>query len=383
MADPHLIDMLTNSPESWNAWRWKNWDHEADLTNIDLSRKKFPREMNLRKTDFSGSNLASLFVPSANFYEAKFVGANLSHLDAVNSDFQSCNASHADFTSSLLLSTDFSSANLSNAKLVGARMSQSKFWSANLSEADLTDSDMQWVDMMDAELVGAKLIRTNLALTRFLRTNLCGATLTECNVHGTSAWRVKTDFQTTQTELIITDPADPPLRVDDLEVAQFIFLLMNHSKLRNAIDSVTKKGVLLLGRFGDGGLSILQAIAAELRNNGYLPFIFDFECPADRNLTETVKTLVGISRFVVVDLSGPSVPQELYATVPHFKIPVVPILESDRKKNAMVNDILEYPWVVKPILRFKSINVLRTNIVSKVIAPAEKILASRRKYKLG
>ena len=34
-----------------------------------------------------------------------------------------------------------------------------------------------------------------------------------------------------------------------------------------------------------------------------------------------MKTLVGLSRFVIVDLSGPSVPQELYATVPHFKVP--------------------------------------------------------------
>jgi hypothetical protein len=69
--------------------------------------------------------------------------------------------------------------------------------------------------------------------------------------------------------LIISDPSDPPLRVDDIEIAQFIYLLVNHSKLRNAIDSVTKKGVLLLGRFSDGGLAALQAIAAELRSSGY------------------------------------------------------------------------------------------------------------------
>jgi hypothetical protein len=178
--------------------------------------------------------------------------------------------------------------------------------------------------------------------------------------------------------LIISDPSDPPLRVDDLEIAQFIYLLVNHSKLRNAIDSVTKKGVLLLGRFSDGGLAALQAIAAELRSSGYLPFIFDFERPKDRNITETVKTLVGISRFVVVDLSGPSVPQELYATVPHFKILFVPILEKGRKKYAMVDDILEFPWVVNPIYRFESIDQLRASVTKKLVAPAEKILESRR-----
>jgi hypothetical protein len=65
--------------------------------------------------------------------------------------------------------------------------------------------------------------------------------------------------------------------------------------------------------------------------------------PTDRNYTETVKTLAGLARFVIVDLSGPSVPQELYATVPHFKIPFVPILEEARKPYAMAVDILEYP----------------------------------------
>src|SRR5439155_8596351 len=133
----------------------------------------------------------------------------------------------------------------------------------------------------------------------------------------------------------------------DLEIAQFIYLLLNHKKLRNVINSVTGRGVLLLGRFGGGGLEVLQAIAAKLRGENYLPIIFDFERPQDRDYTETVKTLAGLARFVIVDLSGPSVPQELYATVPHFKIPFVPIIEARRKLYAMAVDILEYPWVIR------------------------------------
>ena len=43
-----------------------------------------------------------------------------------------------------------------------------------------------------------------------------------------------------------------------------------------------------------------------LRQSGYLPMIFEFERPEDRNYTETVRTLAGLARFVVVDLSGPS-----------------------------------------------------------------------------
>jgi hypothetical protein len=154
-------------------------------------------------------------------------------------------------------------------------------------------------------------------------------------------------------------------------VAQFIYLLLNHQKLRNVLNAITERGVLLLGRFGGGGLEVLQAVAAKLREDQYLPIIFDFERPQDRNYTETVKTLAGLSRFIIADLSGPSVPQELYATVPHFKIPFVPILEAGRKPFAMALDLLEYPWVVRPPVVFTSTDELLTLVPTKIIAPAE------------
>ena len=89
-------------------------------------------------------------------------------------------------------------------------------------------------------------------------------------------------------------------------------------------------------------------MAAKLRAEQYLPIIFDFNRPENRNFTETIQTLVGLSRFVVVDLSGPSVPQELYATVPHYKIPFVPILLEGTTPYATFSDILGYPWVIQP-----------------------------------
>lgn len=166
-------------------------------------------------------------------------------------------------------------------------------------------------------------------------------------------------------------PHEPTIRIDDLEVAQFLYLLLDHKKRHNVLNAVTQRGVLLLGRFGGGDLEVLQAVAAKLREANYLPIIFDFERPSDRNYTETVKTLVGLSRFIIADLSGPSVPQELYATVPHFKIPFVPILEAGRKPFAKVADLLEYSWVVRPPIIFASVDELVSLIPTKIIAPAE------------
>ena len=123
---------------------------------------------------------------------------------------------------------------------------------------------------------------------------------------------------------------------------------------------------------------MLQSVATKLREERYLPIIFDFDRPTDRNYTETVKTLVSLSRFVIVDLSGPSVPQELYATVPHFKIPFVPILEDGRQLYAMSVDIFEYPWVVTPPVYFKSIEDLIEKIPGNIITPAEEKLKERQ-----
>ena len=48
-------------------------------------------------------------------------------------------------------------------------------------------------------------------------------------------------------------------------------------------------------------------------------------------------------------MSGPSVPQELQTTVPHYKIPFVPIIEARTTPHAMFTDLQEYPWVLAPV----------------------------------
>jgi hypothetical protein len=129
--------------------------------------------------------------------------------------------------------------------------------------------------------------------------------------------------------------------------------------------------VLLLGRFGGGGLEVLQAVAARLREAKYLPIIFDFERPQDRDYTETVKTLAGLARFIIVDLSGPSVPQELSHTVPFLDIPFIPILEKGRNTYAMFVDLLKYPWVLRPPVEFTDVADLLARVPAEIIAPAE------------
>ena len=89
-------------------------------------------------------------------------------------------------------------------------------------------------------------------------------------------WDIKVDDRTKQQNLIITDSDEPVITVDNIKVAQFIYLLLNNQEIRDVIDTITSKAVLILGRFSDERKPILDAIRDELRKHNYLPIMFDF-----------------------------------------------------------------------------------------------------------
>jgi hypothetical protein len=69
-----------------------------------------------------------------------------------------------------------------------------------------------------------------------------------------------------------------------------IYLLLNNQKIRDVIDTITSKLVLILGRFTPERKIVLDAIRDELRKRSYLPVLFDFEKPSNRDVTKTVST---------------------------------------------------------------------------------------------
>jgi uncharacterized protein YjbI with pentapeptide repeats len=290
---------------------------------------------------------------------------------------EAANLSGVKLDGAWLLRANLSGANLKGASLEGASLDGADLSKADLSSANLSSANLSEANLSMVNLSKANLSEANLTGSTLVKTNLIGATLTGCRIYGISAWSLNLKGAK-QWNLNVSDVNEPAVMVDNLEVAQFIYLLLNHKKLRDVLNAITERGVLILGRFGGGGLEVLEAIAAKLRESKYQPFIFDFDRPADRNYTETVKTLVGLSRFVIVDLSGPSVPQELYATVPHFKIPFVPIIEEGRRQYSMLIDILEYPWVLDPPVLFVDVEHLIKAMPTQIIAPAEEWVKDRQ-----
>ena len=116
-----------------------------------------------------------------------------------------------------------------------------------------------------------------------METDFTNATITGCRTYGASAWNV-TLVGTVQHNLVITKEGEPVVTVDDLEVAQFIYLLLNNQNLRRVIDTVTSKVVLILGRFTEHERMCLDAIRERLRHSNFSPIMFDFDKPSSKTL---------------------------------------------------------------------------------------------------
>ena len=91
------------------------------------------------------------------------------------------------------------------------------------TESHIT-TDLRGADLRGADLRNATLVEADLD----------GADLTGCRVYGTSAWGLQMTGAV-QKDLLITPPGEPEVTVDDLEVAQFIHLMLSNRKIRNVI----------------------------------------------------------------------------------------------------------------------------------------------------
>ena len=88
----------------------------------------------------------------------------------------------------------------------------------------------------------------------------------------------------------------------------------------------------------------------------YVPILFDFEVPADRDETETVRTLAGMACFIIVDLTAArSVPQELQAIIPDLMVPIRPVIVAEDEAWAMFTNFLKYPWAVREPFRYNDL----------------------------
>ena len=358
MANPKHLEILRNGVEEWNQWREQHPHDKPDLTGADLSPLPMLRGLNLR---------------DANLHNAKLLGGNLQ-----DADLGGANLRGAWFPVAHLDGADLDKSFLSRAFLGQATLKKASLRGANLRRANLNGADLRAANLRDANLSKVNLERANLT-----ETNLAGAKLHGCWVYGISAWDVRVDEATTQHDLVITPKDQDTITVDDLEIAHFIYTLLNNKKVRFVIDTITSKLVLILGRFTEERKHVLDAIRNELRKRDYLPVLFDFDKPESRDLTETISTLAHMARFIIADITDArAVPHELQKVVPNLpSLPVRPIILDGQYEYGMFKDLAGYLSVLPPY-RYQDTQHLLAALEEEIIGPAltkAEEIAERRK----
>lgn len=315
MANQEHLSILKQGVEAWNTWRKKN----NSIMPI------------LRRANLEGYKLNGV-----DFHDAYLRRADLNEID-------------------------LSGANLREANLSGANLRNAKLINSNLAGANLRAADFSGADLSGANLMSAILVSTKLT----------GAILKDCHIYGASVWEVDLN-EAKQSNLIITHPNQSTVTTEDLEVAQFIYLLLNNKQIRRVIDTITSKVVLILGRFSPERKVVLDALRNKLSKLNYTPIVFDFDKPTSRDLTETISTLAHLSKFIIADITGAkSIPQELQAIVPDLpSVPVQPLLLASEREYAMFEHFRRYPWVLETYY-YPDQAELISSLEQKVIIPAE------------
>jgi uncharacterized protein YjbI with pentapeptide repeats len=317
MAESSPVAVLKSGVDAWNAWRRENPAIKPDLSGTDLSA-----EVTRHEFVFQGEHAAPVTRP---------VFRRLSDLNGV----------------------DFSQTNLT-----GVNLTRADLRGASLAYSDLTTADLSYATLTEAVVIGA--------------------IFNCCRVHGLSAWELEGE-PADQQDLVITKPDEATLTVDQLAVAQLLYLLLDNERIQGILETVTAKVVLILGRFTDERKAVLEALRAELRNHNLAPVMFDFDKPLSKDMTGTVETLAQMARFIVADLTDPSsVPHELATIVPSLRTtPVVPLRLAGSGGYGMFVDLAAYPWVL-PTEEYPDAPTLIASVRQIVVEPAERKVAELR-----
>ena len=344
MADLYQVELLNKGVKSWNDWRDKNRNVKVDLSGADF------RDTNLSNVNFDSAilthvNLSKACLKYANFGNADLSNANLeyailtkAYLKDANLNY--ANLAHVDLSEAILVKASLVHANLKLANLTKAFFTQAALLTTNLEQAILVKACLPGANLTSANLTGANLSEAILIGATLLSTKITDAIFDNCKVYGISVWDVEGE-PASQENLTITHSDQPAITVDDLEVAQFIHLLLNNKKLKNIIDTITSKAVLILGRFTAERKVILDAMRDELRKQNFTPILFDFDKPKSKDLTGTFETLARMARFIIADLTDPSsIPHELaYIAKDLRTTPIQPIRLKGTEGYGMFTDL--------------------------------------------
>ncbi|SIN71228.1 pentapeptide repeat-containing protein [Algoriphagus halophilus] len=319
MANKEHYEIFLQGPRVWNKWREDNPLIQPDLDGefiFPFFARKDPNIV-LTKGERATSdqnlpfNFSNTSFHKASFESAVFPNANMTNCYLYESDLSSAGFPGADFSGSMIRKAYCSGTDFSNAKFIDCVLNNSTF----------------------------------------IGTDFSGAWIEGCNVYGVSAWEVCISDETVQKELFLhrDNFSRKDLKgnshvafVDDIALAQFIYFIQQDGGFGKSLKQLNQKSVLLLGKFKDGGLELLRDVADKLRKRNFIPVIFDFNPSENTSIIENVVTMAGLSKFVIANLEGSSVPAELAKITSNFRNPVIAWIHDDKHDSiyAMFQDVI-------------------------------------------
>ncbi len=344
--------------------------HGALLENADLTRAMMDHAICLDAV-LHGAKLMGASMLRATFKNAHMRGADLRGTSHNHTDFSGADLSEANLSDTFAGGDSFARARLGGAKLDSAVLSQADLSGADLSKAKLKGADLTGANLDGANLSGADLSGADLSKTQLARADLTDARIVGCAVFGVSAWGAALKGAE-QRDLRITDLGEPLVAVDDLELAQFTYLLIQNRNLRTIINDISSKIVLILGHFPGERGQILEAMRETLREAGYTPVLFDSEPRRGREIVEIMWTLARMARFVIADFTeASSVPHELRAVVPDLPhVPVQPLLMAGESESKVIDQLRRNRSVLS-MYRYRNAETLIGALDTRVLEPAE------------
>lgn len=212
MANIEHKNTLKKGSSIWNLWRNNNPQISPDLSDINFITE-FPNtneNYNLPKFinyNFKNSNFRKVSLRNITFINCNFDDSYLHFSDLVDAYFESCSFNN-----------------------VGMRVC--KIGAATFSNCIFNNSDLSYSSAVEANFTGSTFNNSKLEQMSLINCNFSESILTKCRIYGISSWDLITT-NSKHSDLVITKEDQPTITVDKLELAQFIYMIINRRQSWN------------------------------------------------------------------------------------------------------------------------------------------------------
>jgi hypothetical protein len=396
--EDRVLRAIRTGDGSWNRWRAEQPGLQPDLRGLHLPRTGEGlsilgwdiRQFNFRAADLRDANLYRSWLVEADFTDADLRGAVLGDVTAGGAILERAKLAGANLMGAQFRFANFRGAwfvsekppndyaETTEAPALPTRLIRADLWGAHLNGAHLAGIDLREANLRSADLTGADLSGADLRQAQLVDAMVEGANFHGCKVHALAAWNLR-GIPKDEFNLCITPDDTPRVNADNLLSAQFLSVLADRVHISPALDSLTRKLVLILGSFSGERKPALDAVRGRLGELGWVPVLFDFDPLPRRNVTQTFEILASLAVFVVCDVTGAA---EVRFELRHIAkelpaVPIKPLLLDGQPEWFGLKEERHHRHSILDTFHYRNKEHLVESLEAEVVASARSWLKSR------